>query len=181
MAGVLNVSSEPIDRAREGRQSKLAILRRGVPMHKRVTLGSGDNAIDVVVVLLSSDDMLDIEGATEEYCKSIGDKNNRIVRNNYYNRLLCALAMRDPDDTTFNTLMVEDADEVGEFMDVEDIDRVCAAYKELLQNKAPKMELLNEEELEEIKNFLGVTPLKDLSTTLRVYLRYCHQTIVSEK
>lgn len=181
MAGGLSVSSEPIGRAREGRQSKLAILRRGIPMHKRVTLGNGENSMEVVVVLLSSDDMLDIEGATEEYCKRIGDKCNRIVRNNYYNRLLCALAMRDPDDVTYNTLLVDDADEVGEFMDVEDMERVCSAYKELLQNKAPKMELINETELEEIKNFLRVTPLKDLSTTLLVHLKSCHRTIVSEK
>lgn len=162
-------------------KSKLAALRKGVPMHKNITLGVGENTLDVVIVLLSSDDMLDIEQATEEYCRKIGEqKNNRIVRNNYYNRMLASIAMRDPSDPTLQTLMVEHPDEVGEWMDIEDIDRVCTAYKELLSNKVPKMELLTEEQLDEIKNFLRVTPWKDLSTTLRVHLKSCHQTIVSE-
>lgn len=177
MAGELKVEQRNIEPT-----SKLAALRRGVPLHKRITLGVGSNTLDVVVVLLSSDDMLDIEQATEEYCRTIGEKkNNRIVRNNYYNRMLAAIAMRDPSDPTFQTLMVSDPDEVGEYLDIEDIDRITTAYKELLSDKVPKMDLLSEDQLEEIKNFLRVTPWKDLSTTLRLHLKSCHQTIVSRQ
>lgn len=162
--------------------SKLAALRKGVPLHKRITLGVEPYILDVVVVLLSSDDMLDIEQETEEYCRSIGEKRvNKIVRNNYYNRMIAACAMRDPSDPSLQTLMVDDPDEVGEYLDIEDIDRVVAAYKELLSDKVPKMELLTDDQLEEIKNYLRVTPSKDLSTTLRLHLKSCHQTIVSRR
>lgn len=169
------MAGEPLNK------SKLAGLRKGTPMHKNVTLGSGEQSVDVVVVLLSSDDTLEIEQATEEYCKSIGDKNNRTVRNNYYNQLLCSMCMRDPSDPTYKTGMVDSVDEVGQFMDIEDIDRIVEAYKELLMNKAPKVELLTEEELEELKNYLGVTPLNDLSTVLQINLKSCHQIYLSEK
>lgn len=160
--------------------SKLVQLRKGVPSHKTVTLGNGNDSFDVKVVLLSSDDMLDIEEQTEGYCKSIGDKANRVVRNNYYNKLLCAMCMRDPDDNTLETPFAT-VSEVGKYMDVEDISRVCDAYKELVINKAPKVELLTNKELEELKNYLEVTQLKDLSTVLLVHLKSCHQTLVSEK
>lgn len=171
MAGELKVT----------KQSKLSALRRGVPMHKNVTLGVGDNTVEVKVVLLSSDDMLDIEESTEEYCKSIGDRNNRVVRNNYYNKLLASMCMRDPSDSTLQTQIAESVDEVGEFLDIEDIDRVCNAYRELLTNKAPRMDIMTNDELEELKNYLRVTPLKDLSTVLLTHLKSCHQTLVSEK
>lgn len=161
-------------------RSKLANLRRGVPIHKNVTLGNGDNSVNVAVVLLNSDETLDIEETTEEYCRSIGDRANNIVRDHYYNKLLCAMCMRDPDDKTLST-NIASVSEVGEMLDTEDIDRVCTAYKELLINKAPKVELLTEEQLEELKNYLEVTPLKDLSTVLLVHLKSCHQTLVSEK
>lgn len=166
---------------RVDKQSKLAALRRGVPMHKNITLGMGENTVDVSIVLLSSDDMLDIEETTEEYCKKIGDRSNRVVRNNYYNKLLAAMCMRDPSDSTLHTFIANSADEVGEFLDIEDIDRVCNAYRELMTNKAPKLDILTNEELEELKNYLRVTPLKDLSTVLLVHLKSCHQTLVSER
>lgn len=163
------------------KKSKLAALRRGVPLHKNVILGNGEQAVQVAVVLLSSDDMLDIESATEAYIKSLGDGANSVVRNNYYNKLLCSMCMRDPSDTSYQTMMVESADEVGTLMDIEDIERICSAYKELLINKAPRMEMITEEDFEELKNYLRVTPLNDLSTMLLVHLKSCHQTLVSEK
>lgn len=161
-------------------QTKLSRLRRGIPQHKNITLGNGDNSVDVAVVLLNSDEILEIEEETEEYCRKIGDRANNIVRDHYYNKLLCTMCMRDPDDKTL-TSNIATVEEVGSILDTEDIDRVCNAYKELLINKAPKVELLTEKELEELKNYLEVTPSKDLSTVLLVHLKSCHQTIVSEK
>lgn len=160
--------------------SILMKLRTGIPQHKNVTLGNGDNAVKVVVVLLTSDEILEIEEETEEYCHEIGDRANHVVRDHYYNRLLCAMCMRDPSDSTFKT-NVATVEEVGQLLDTEDIDRVCDAYRELLINKAPKVELLTEDQLVELKNYLEVTPLKDLSTVLLVHLKSCHQTLVSEK
>lgn len=163
-----------------GDVSKLQKLRNGVKPSKTVTLGNGNDAFDVKVVLLSSDDMLDIEEQTEEYCNSIGDRANRVVRGNYYNKLLCAMCMRDPDDKTLETPFGT-VDDVGKYLDVEDISRVCDAYKDLIVNKSPKIEMITEGELDELKNYLEVTPLKDLSTVLLVHLKSCHQTLVSEK
>ena len=54
-------------------------------------------------------------------------------------------------------------------------------YNELLVNKAPKLEVLTEEELDSLKKYLEVTPLKDISTVSLVHLKYCHQTLVSEQ
>ena len=68
-----------------------------------------------------------------------------------------------------------------ECMDLEDINRVVNAYGELMMNKAPKLELLTQAQLETVKKHLEVTPLSDLSTVLLVHLANCHQTIVSEK
>lgn len=161
-------------------ESKLRLLRKGKQPSKIITLGNGDDAFDVRIVLLSSDDMLDIEEQTEGYCSEIGNKANRVVRNNYYNKLLCAMCMRDPDDDTHEEPFAT-VDEIGKYLDVEDISRVCDAYKELMMNKAPKVELLTEDELTELKNYLEVTHLKDISTVLLVHLKSCHQTLVSEK
>lgn len=161
--------------------SKLANLRRGIPPHKKVTLGYGENTVDVMVVLLSSDISQEIDELTEEYCKANESKASVKVRNQYYNRLLCLHCMRDPEDPHFDTPMAQTVEEVGEMLDLEDIKIVCQAYQELIVNRAPKLEVLKEDELEEIKNFLEVTPLKDLSTVSLVHLKYFHQTIVSEK
>ena len=157
---------------------KISKLRRGVRPHKHVRLG---DTLDVVVVLLPSDVMQDIEEQTEEYCQENKNRINQRVRAKHYNKLLCYHCMRDPDDDTFSTYMASSVEEVGASMDEEAIKRVCQAYSELLVNKAPKLEMLSEQDFEELKKYLEVTPLSDLSTVSLVHLVNFLRTIVSEK
>ena len=97
----------------------------------------------------------------------------------YYNKLLCYHCMRVPTD--INEKIASSPDEIGELLDVEDIQRVCEKYNELIVNKTPKLEVLTEEELDSLKKYLEVTPLKDISTVSLVHLKYFHQTLVSEQ
>jgi hypothetical protein len=161
-----------------GEKKSLKDLRRGIPPHKRVHIGGADG-YDVMVVILSADKCLEIEEQTQDYCSSRGSKANENVKNQFYNALLVANCMRDPDDLTVP--IASSLNEVMECMDLEDINRVVNAYGELMMNKAPKLELLTQEQLETVKKHLEVTPLSDLSTVLLVHLANCHQTIVSEK
>lgn len=160
--------------------NKLRKLRLGIPEHQNVTLGNGDNAVTVAVVALSADIMQQLDEQVEGYCQKNADKVNDDVRTQYYNRLLTYYCMRDPEDPTLQTMMAESADEVAEIMDIEDISRICNAYGDLMMNKAPKIEIISEEQLELIKKHLEVTPLSDLSTVLLVHLGSCHQAIISE-
>lgn len=161
-----------------GEKKSLKDLRRGIPPHKRVHIGGADG-YDVMVVVLSADKCLEIEEQTQDYCSSRGSKANENVKNQFYNALLVANCMRDPDDLTVP--IASSLNEVMECMDLEDINRVVNAYGELMMNKAPKLELLTQEQLDTVKKHLEVTPLSDLSTVLLVHLANCHQTIVSEK
>ena len=161
-----------------GEKKSLKDLRRGIPPHKRVHIGGADG-YDVMVVVLSADKCLEIEEQTQDYCSSRGSKANENVKNQFYNALLVAHCMRDPDDLTVR--IASSLNEVMECMDLEDINRVVNAYGELMMNKAPKLELLTQEQLDTVKKHLEVTPLSDLSTVLLVHLANCHQTIVSEK
>lgn len=161
-----------------GEKKSLKDLRRGIPPHKRVHIGGADG-YDVMVVVLSADKCLEIEEQTQDYCSSRGSKANENVKNQFYNALLVANCMRDPDDLTVP--IASSLNEVMECMDLEDINRVVNAYGELMMNKAPKLELLTQAQLETVKKHLEVTPLSDLSTVLLVHLANCHQTIVSEK
>lgn len=161
-----------------GEKKSLKDLRRGIPPHKRVHIGGADG-YDVMVVILSADKCLEIEEQTQDYCSSRGSKANENVKNQFYNALLVANCMRDPDDLTVP--IASSLNEVMECMDLEDINRVVNAYGELMMNKAPKLELLTQTQLETVKKHLEVTPLSDLSTVLLVHLANCHQTIVSEK
>jgi hypothetical protein len=77
--------------------------------------------------------------------------------------------------------MTDSIEEVGRSLDDEDIKRVCEAYSELLVNRAPKLEMLKQEEYEELKKVLEATQLSDLSTVSLVHLKHFHLTIVSEK
>lgn len=156
----------------------LVDLRRGTPPHKRVHIGGADG-YDVMVVILSAEKCLEIEEQTQEYCSAKSSKSNEHVKNHFYNALLVASCMRHVDDLT--TTVAASVQEVLECMDIEDINRVIGAYGELMMNKAPKLELLTEDQLGVIKNHLEVTPLSGLSTVLLVHLANCHQTIVSEK
>jgi hypothetical protein len=164
-----------------GNKSKLWQLRAGIPPHKNVTLGNGDSTVDVTVVSLTADTMQMIDEVTEEYCKRNKDKVNDIVRTQFYNINLVHHCMRDPNSERFSVKMTESPEEVSQIMDLEDISRVVNAYQELILNKAPKLEFITQEQLDEIKKHLEVTPLSDLSTVLLVHLANCHRTIVSEK
>ena len=161
-----------------GEKKSLKDLRRGIPPHKRVHIGGADG-YDVMVVVLSADKCLEIEEQTQDYCSSRGSQANENVKNQFYNALLVANCMRDPDDLTVP--IASSLNEVMECMDLEDINRVVNAYGELMMNKAPKLELLTQAQLDTVKKHLEVTPLSDLSTVLLVHLANCHQTIVSEK
>ena len=132
-----------------GEKKSLKDLRRGIPPHKRVHIGGADG-YDVMVVVLSADKCLEIEEQTQDYCSSRGSKANENVKNQFYNALLVANCMRDPDDLTVP--IASSLNEVMECMDLEDINRVVNAYGELMMNKAPKLELLTQEQLETVKN-----------------------------
>ena len=156
-------------------------LRQGIPPHKNVLLGNGKNSLMVAVVSLSADEMQRLDELTEEYAQQNPSKVNGSVRSQYYNKLLAMYCMRNPSDPKLEARITEDIEEVGIFMDIEDIARVCNAYGELMINKAPKLEALTQDQYDVIKKHLEVTPLSDLSTVLLVHLANCHQTIVSEK
>ena len=153
-------------------------LRRGIPPHKRVHIG-GTEGYDVTVVILSADKCLELEELTNEYCITREKGVNDTVRNQFYNALLVNECMRDPDD--ISERISSSVQEVMECMDLEDINRIVKAYGELMMNKAPKLELLTQDQLEVVKKHLEVTPLSDLSTVSLVHLANFHQTIVSEK
>lgn len=156
----------------------LHALRKGIPPHKRVHIG-GPDGYDVMVVVLSADKCLELEESVQEYCSSREKRVNEKVRSQFYNALLVKECMRDVDDIT--KPMANSVAEVMECMDLEDINRVVTAYGELMMNKAPKLELITQEQLDIVKKHLEVTPLSDLSTVLLVHLANCHRTIVSEK
>lgn len=164
-----------------GGKSKLWKLRAGVPVHKNVTLGNGDSTVEVTVVSLQADIMQKIDETVEEYCRKNRDKVNDAVRSQFYNINLVHHCMRDPNSDRFSAKMTDSPEEVAEIMDLEDISRVVNAYQEMILNKAPRLELISQDQLDEIKNFLEVTPLSDLSTVLLVHLANCHRTIASEK
>lgn len=164
-----------------GGKSKLWKLRAGVPIHKNVTLGNGDSTVKVTVVSLPADTMQMIDETVEAYCKKNRDKVNDVVRTQFYNINLVHWCMRDPDSDRFTVKMTDSPEEVASIMDLEDISRVVNAYQELLLNKAPKLEFITQEQLDEIKNYLEVTPLSDLSTVSLVHLANFHRTLVSER
>lgn len=164
-----------------GGKSKLWQLRSGIPVHKNVILGNGDTAVNVTVVSLPADTMQMIDETVEEYCKKNKDRVNETVRAQFYNINLVHHCMRDPNSDRYSAKMTESPEEVAAIMDLEDISRVTNAYQELILNKAPKLEFITQEQLDEIKNHLEITPLSDLSTVLLVHLANCHRTIVSEK
>lgn len=166
--------------------SYLKRMRTGQPPHGIITLGNGEDSFDVAVVLLSNDTMLTINESVEiRYHEKVdGDKliknpaDNQGNRSRYYNQLLCYNCLRVP--TELDVKIADSVEEIGNLLDDEDIKRVCEKYNELIVNKAPKLEVLKEDELEELKKYLEVTPLKDISTVSLVHLKYFHQTLVSE-
>lgn len=164
-----------------GGKSKLWQLRAGIPVHKNVTLGNGDTTVQVTVVSLPADTMQMIDETVEEYCKKNKERINDAVRTQFYNINLVHHCMRDPNSDRFSVKMTDSPEEVASIMDLEDISRIVNAYQELILNKAPRLEFMTQEQLDEVKKHLEVTPLSDLSTVLLVHLANCHRTIVSEK
>lgn len=164
-----------------GGKSKLWQLRAGIPVHKNVTLGNGDSTVQVTVVSLPADIMQMIDETVEAYCKKNRDKVNDAVRMQYYNINLVHHCMRDPNSDRFSAKMTDSPEEVASMMDLEDISRIVNAYQELILNKAPRLEMISQDQLDEIKNYLEVTPLSDLSTVSLVHLANFHRTIVSER
>lgn len=152
-------------------------LRTGKPPHKIVHIGDDKDGFDVAVVVLSADKCLEMEEQTQQYCSTKPDSCNEAVKNQFYNALLCLNCVRDTEN--IDVPLAKDLKEVMECLDIEDINRVVNAYGELMMNKAPKLELITDEELDEVKKFLEETPSSALSTVLRVHLAVCHQQIVS--
>ncbi len=157
--------------------SKLHQLRNGIPPHKRINI----RGVDAMVVLVSSDTIKKCEETVEEYASNNKDRVNDKVRNNYFDQLLAYHCLRDPDDPTLNTKLASDVTEIAEILDNYDIGTIMEAYSELVMNKAPKIELLTEEQLDDIKKHLEVTKLSDLSTVSLVHLANFHLQIVSEQ
>ena len=169
-----------------GTMDKIRSMRMGKRSHTSVKLGIGDDNVLVAVVLLPSDIMLNINELVEErYAPEVKDgvvvKNSRqndVTRNQYYNQLLCLHCMREIDD--LDTCVFTTVEEVGKILTLEDIKRVCEAYNTLIVNNSDKLETLKQEDYEELKKFLEVTPLKDLSIVSQVHLMYFLQTVLSE-
>lgn len=169
-----------------GTIDKIRNMRMGKFTHSTVKLGLGDDVVQVAVVLLPSDTMLEInELVAERYAPQVVDgetvensKNNETTRAQYYNQLLCFHCMREMED--LNEKIFTKFEDVGTILTLEDIRRVCEAYNNLIINNSDKLEVLKQEDYDELKKFLEVTPLKDLSIVSRVHLKYFLQTILLE-
>lgn len=169
-----------------GTFSKIRNLRSGKRTRGFVKLGMGEDSVTVAVVLLPSDVMLDINETVEErYAPEVVDgvvvknsKQSDVTRAQYYNQLLCYHCMREPED--LEVKIFENAKDVGENLTLEDIKRVCEAYNNLIVNNSDKLETLKQEDYDELKKYLEVTPLKDLSIVSQVHLMYFLQTLLSE-
>lgn len=169
-----------------GTIDRIRSMRMGKRSCSSVKLGVGDDSVVVAVVLLPSDIMLDINEEVEERYAPIikngetvqNPKKNDVTRSQYYNQLLCLHCMREIDD--INTPIFNSVEEVGSILTLEDIKRVCETYNNLIVNNSDKLETLKEEDYDELKKYLEVTPLKDLSIVSRVHLMYFLQTVLSE-
>ena len=157
--------------------SKISQLRQGKPVSKIVDLRGKEFGI----VLVSMDILRDIEEKTQSYTVNNPGKASESSRNNYYEVQLAYNCLRDLEDETLETKAADSVEEISQVLDNEDINRVMNAYSDLLLQKAPKLEMITEEQLTEIKKHLEVTPLKDLNTVLLVHLMNCHQVIVSNR
>lgn len=154
--------------------SKLSQLRKGTIPHKVITLRDD---FKVAVVVLPTDTIKQINADIEEYMIEHPSHNTDIIRNQMYDTYLCYECMRDPDD--LNKRVASDVKETGDILDNEDISRVTTAYGEVMINKAPKIELMTEEEFSDLKKYLEKTALKDLDTVLLVHLKNSHLAMPS--
>lgn len=169
-----------------GTFDKIRGLRSGKKTRGFVKLGMGEDSVTVAVVLLPSDVMLDINETVEErYAPEVVDgvvvknsKQSDVTRAQYYNQLLCFHCMREPED--LEVKVFDKFEDVGKNLTLEDIKRVCEAYNNLIVNNSDKLETLKQEDYDELKKYLEVTPLKDLSIVSQVHLMYFLQTLLSE-
>lgn len=154
--------------------SKLSQMRMGVPIHDEVMIRD----VKFAVVILPSDTVRQIEEDVERYMESNKGKVNERVHNLMFDSELVYYSLRDIDDSTLKTKVADSAEEVRNTFDEEDISRVTEVYGTLMMNKSKKLELLNEEQFDEIKKVLEVTPLSELSTVSQVHLANFHQATI---
>lgn len=145
--------------------SKLAELRRGVT--KRIVTLS--DKVEIAVLIVPTGTLRRIESDIEEWCQSHQSSANDQVRRQLYDIMLCHECMRDKDD--INVKVTSNWEEAEELLDAEDVSRVLGAYKELMVNKAPKIELLTDEEFNNLKKSLEKIELTDLSTVSALHLK----------
>lgn len=154
--------------------SKLSLLRSGTPTHTLVTL-NGD--LSVAVVAVPIDEIVQCEISTDAYIKALGEvaKDNAYIKEHAYNCQLIYRILRDPQNLSMK--MADSAEEIMKNLDAEDITRILDTYTKMMINKAPKLEFINEEQLDEIKKHLEVTPLSDLNSVSLVHLMNFHQAM----
>lgn len=157
---------------------KLHELRRGNPKFSRVYLGDENDGVEVAVVILTADDVLDIDEQVQVYCSSAPNKINDIVRSEIANAMICQRAIRNPDN--LDEKLLDSLKQTLEMLDLEDMGRIIKAYNELMINRAPKLETLSSEDLEEIKKKLKTAKLKDLNIVQRLHLTSFLQAMRSE-
>lgn len=152
--------------------SKILALRQGTPHHKIIEI----RGVKMAVVMLPSDVIRKIEERVEQYAQANRDKVNENVRNQYYDQLLVYECLRD--DSELTRKVAENVSEISETFDTNEIRLICSTYGDLMIASDPnKIELLTQEQLDELKKHLEVTPLSDLNTVLLVHLSNCHQAM----
>lgn len=150
--------------------SKLADLRRGVTKGT-VTL-SGN--IEVAVVIVPTSTLRQIECDIEEWCQGHPKQASQQVRKQMYDIMLIHECTRDKDN--IDVKITDSWQEAETLLDNEDVSRILSRYQELMVNKAPKIELLTDEEFEKLKKLLEGTKLTDLSTVSALHLKNCLTT-----
>lgn len=154
--------------------SFISNIRRGRTPFKVIGLNNGDETFDVAIVLLSSDLMCDIN---DRVCEKYGESEEESEqltksKNIYYNTLLAYYCTRVP-KVPYTEYVADSYKEFCSYMDLEDIDRIVKAYNELLISKCDKIELLTDDRLEELVNFLEKQrggDWKDLDTIAYIHL-----------
>lgn len=137
----------------------------------------------MAIVILPADTIREIEELSEQYVQGIEgieSQSNMNIKNMFYDRLLVYHCLRD--SNKLDVKIADSPDEVGESLDIDDIRRIAERYGEMMLNKsdATSLELLDEEQLDNIKKFLETTQLKDLNTVSLVHLANFHQAIALE-
>lgn len=154
--------------------SFISNLRRGKTPFKVIGLQNGEDVFDVAIVLLSSDLMCDINDKVYDKYGESEEENEQLTKakNIYYNTLLAYHCTRVPEEP-YQEYVAGSYKEFCQYMDLEDIDRIVKAYNELLINKCDKIELLTDDRLEELVNFLERQrggDWKDLDTIAYIHL-----------